>query len=106
MTAILCGSREQVLMLAGANPSTFRSHRMQGFTVGAFGVADPVHWLAIDGIAMNVRDDLLRSGMPMRAAVTTVLAFWPEYLDSVGEPPFGRRRSSSTRACLEFARVR
>ena len=77
---ILFGSREQILVLAGVNASTFRSQVMRKMTVAAFGVSHPAaRWLGWDGIAMSTRDSLVRSGMPMRQACSTVRCFWPEW---------------------------
>src|SRR5438034_11783319 len=36
-------------------------------------------WLLIDGVAMLIRDDLVRSGMSMRGAAMMTRAFWPEW---------------------------
>jgi hypothetical protein len=58
---------------------------MRRTAVGAFGITHPVCWLAIDAVAMAVRDELQRSGMTMRQAVNMALAFWPEWTTALAK---------------------
>jgi hypothetical protein len=83
---ILTASFQEIRALTGVNHATLRSQRLRGTAVAAFGTTQPLldtRWLLIDGLAMLIRDNLARSGMPMNGAVMTTRAFWPEWTEAL-----------------------
>jgi hypothetical protein len=83
---ILTGSLQEIRALTGVNHATLRSQRLRGTAVAAFGMIQPLldsRWLLVDGLAMLIRDNLARSGMPMHGAVMTTRAFWPEWTEAL-----------------------
>jgi hypothetical protein len=84
--AILTVDLHQLLALTGTNRSTMRSDKRDGEAVAAFGVRQPIvedRFLALDAVAMLVRDDLQAAGMKRKIATNTTLAFWPEWVECV-----------------------
>ena len=80
--AMLLAGLQEMLVLTATSHTTLRSQRHRGTAVAAFGTTQPLldtRWLLIDGAAMLIRDDLVRSGMFMQGAAVTTRAFWPEW---------------------------
>ena len=79
---MLTAGLQEMLVLTATSHTTLRSQRHRGTAVAAFGTTQPLldtRWLLIDGAAMLIRDDLVRSGMFMQGAAVTTRAFWPEW---------------------------
>jgi hypothetical protein len=79
---LLTAGLQEMPVLTATSHTTLRSQRHRGTAVAAFGTTQPLldkRWLLIDGVAMLVRDDLVRSGMFMQGAAMTTRAFWPEW---------------------------
>src|SRR5262249_61446345 len=76
---MLTAGLQEMLVLTATSHTTLRSQRHRGTAVAAFGTTQPLldtRWLLIDGAAMLIRDDLVRSGMFMQGAAVTARAFW------------------------------
>jgi hypothetical protein len=77
---ILIAELQQILVLTDTNHATLRSHRVRGTAACAFGTTHPVKdWWLLDAVAMLVRDDLVRSGMPMRVAAIITRIFFDHW---------------------------
>lgn len=87
---ILKCTPNQLLILAGVNANTFRSDKLRGQAVACFGAPDiGPEPLAIDAVALLVRDTLNISGLPRMAAATVTRAFWDQWATAVSASEHG-----------------
>jgi hypothetical protein len=76
-------SFQEMLILADENAASFRNDRRHGFTVAAFGAAEPSghnRYLLVDCVAMLIRDWLTERGLKRKLAAWYVRAFADEWL--------------------------
>jgi hypothetical protein len=72
--------------ITGTNPATWRSDVHRGLSVAAFGVAEPVlesRPLALDAVAIHIRDDLIAGDLPRKLAGAIVRVFFDRWAEGI-----------------------
>jgi hypothetical protein len=102
---ILSATFRQLITLTGENPSTFRSDRLRGNDVAAFGgkrsVLGPSKYLVVDGLAWKIRDALSDDGVKRHFAAMIVRGFSDRWLECVAR--IEHRNEVMMFACAEQA---
>ena len=90
-TILTLPSQSALFAVTGTNPATHRSDLFREQAAAAFGAAEPVlkeRPLAVDAVAMKLRDELNERGLSRKLSATIVRGYFDHWIEAVAHADY------------------